>query len=231
MTKALAPAAQKPWLIKHAALAYANQWFMTDRGFLQELRPTHDLKISAEPIGRLAAKYMVARHFKKPERGQRDHRWTEVSKHLRQTLIDLSDSVVTSTEIQTLAARLGKVAPTREGTKMSLLSAATKFLWFAGQHNVRILDKRAVASLSDLEQVSGIGSNYDEYRKAWENQFAAHEAEISDTLKELPNQLSWSRISIECHSTAASAFQTPWFKDRVFDKYLWIAGAESGGFE
>lgn len=230
MTKGLASTAQ-PWLIKHAALAYANQWFMTDRGFLQELRPNHDLIVSAEPIGRLAAKYMVARHFKKPEQGQRDHRWTKVAKHLRQTLMGLSDSVVTPTEIHALAARLGKVAPTREGTEMTLLSAATKFLWFAGQHNVRILDKRAVASLSELEQVSGIGTNYGEYRKAWENQFEAHEAEICDAIRKLPSQLRWSRISFEFHSSAASVFQSAWFKDRVFDKYLWIVGAESGGFE
>ena len=52
-------------LFKHYALSHANQWFMLDRQFMQNLNPSHAVAgdIDARFLGRLAVKYKVARNF------------------------------------------------------------------------------------------------------------------------------------------------------------------------
>lgn len=218
--------ARIPWLVNHSALSYANQWFVTDREFMRKLQLHDSNEIDAKQLGKLAAKYMVARSFKKDgSDGAVDRRWTTAAAHLKQAW---HGTRPINDEVHALAGRLGKVAPKTGTTEQKLISAATKFLWFAGKHNVRILDKRAVVALSQLTSLRGLGTDYSTYATAWQEQFSAHQRELEKAVSKLPAQLAWTRIDPKFHAEAKAVFQEAWFTDRVFDKYLWTIGATEG---
>lgn len=143
------PHARMHWLLKHSALSYANQWFMTDRELLRNLVDADSSDVNATVLGDLAAKYMVARGFKKNEGDPHlsSQRWIKAAVHLKDSF--LRDEPV-EVKVRALAIDLGRVAPVQSPNGTNLLSAATKFLWFAGQHKVRILDRRAVEALGRL---------------------------------------------------------------------------------
>lgn len=217
--------------MKYSALSYANQWFMIDRNFMNELgKKNNTREIDAAVLGKLAAKYMVARGFKTEENDppQSDTRWVKAAEHLT--------AAVQSTEcagdkVCALAHELGEVAPVNKNIKAYLLSAATKFLWFAGEHEVRILDRRAVNALGFLGGNRGkLGVNYRQYAEAWGAQFVGHKEALKGACSTLPCQLEWTCIPSHVHCEAKAAFKETWFADRVFDKYLWTLGAGATSF-
>jgi len=218
-----------PWLLKHSALSYANQWFMTDRKYMKELRKKGSQEIDAPVLGDLAAKYMVARGFK-TEKGNplsNSQRWVRAAEHLAAAA---QSAGKTEVKVHALAIELGKVAPVKSKTGTNLLSAATKFLWFAGEHEVRILDKRAVDALGRLRGVRGkLGVDYEQYAAVWKDQLDLHKGVLGEALVDLPRQLAWSCIPSDVHAEAKAVFKEPWFTDRIFDKYLWTLGVGADG--
>jgi len=63
-------------------------------------------------------------------------------------------------------------------------------------------------------------ADYSEYCKAWRRQYTTHKEEIAAAVARLPHMLPFVR---ECgvsekHLTALA--NAPWFRERVFDKYL-----------
>ncbi|WP_156407734.1 hypothetical protein [Achromobacter sp. Root83] len=218
-----------PWLMKHSALSYANQWFMTDRKFMKELRKNGSRVIDALVLGDLAAKYMVARGFKteKDNPHSSSQRWVTAAAHLTAAAQSAEHAEV---KVHTLAIELGKVAPVKSITGTNLLSAATKFLWFAGEHEVRILDKRAVDALGRLRGVRGkLGVDYEQYAAVWKDQLDAHKGVLAEALVDLPRQLAWTCIPSDVHAEAKAVFKERWFADRIFDKYLWTLGVGADG--
>lgn len=215
--------------MKHSALSYANQWFMTDRKFMKELKKNGSRAVDALVLGDLAAKYMVARGFK-IEKGKpllSSQRWVTAAAHLTAVAQSAKPAEV---KVHTLAIELGKVAPAQNTTGTYLLSAATKFLWFAGEHNVRILDKRAVDALGRLSGVRGkLGVDYEQYAAVWKDQLDAHKGVLAEALVDLPSQLAWTCIPPDVHAEAKAVFEELWFADRIFDKYLWTIGVGADG--
>jgi hypothetical protein len=223
------PDAKMPWLMKHAALSYATQWFMTDRALMRGLFDAGSSEVNAAMLGELAAKYMVARGFKKDEGGAHssNQRWIKAAVHLKDSV--LRDEPV-RVKVRTLAIDLGRVAPVQSATGTNLLSASTKFLWFAGEHKVRILDRRAVEALGRLRGRRGkLGSDYALYDEVWQEQYDEHQDALGEAVAELPGQLAWSLIPSQEHGEAKAVFKEPWFIDRVFDKYLWTLGVSAEG--
>lgn len=223
------PDARMPWLMKHSALSYANQWFTTDKALIRGLVDTDSNEVNAAVLGDLAAKYMVARGFKndKDNPHSSNQRWIKAAFHLKASV--LIDEPV-EVKVRTLAIDLGRVAPVQNTTGANLLSAATKFLWFAGKHKVRILDRRAVEALGRLRGRRGkLGSDYALYDEVWQEQFDKHQAVLVQAVAELPGQLDWSLIPSQEHTEANAIFKQPWFIDRVFDKYLWTLGVSAEG--
>ena len=215
--------------MKHSALSYANQWFMTDRALIRGLIDADSSEVNANVLGDLAAKYMVARGFKKNTDNTHpsSQRWIKAAVHLKDSV--LTDEPV-EVKVHALAIDLGRVAPVQNATGTNLLSAATKFLWFAGQHKVRILDRRAVEALGRLRGLRGkLGSDYALYDEVWQEQFNEHQGILGEAVAELPYQLDWSLIPSQEHTEAKAVFKLPWFIDRVFDNYLWTLGVSSEG--
>lgn len=224
------PKENATWLMKHSALSYANQWVMTDRRFMKKLKKNGSRAIDALVLGDLAAKYMVARGFKieKDNPLSRSQRWETAAAHLTAAIKSGERAEV---KVRNLSIELGKIAPVKSTNGRKLLSAATKFLWFAGEYEVRILDKRAVVALGSLRGVRGeLGVDYQQYAAVWKDQFEAHKGILAEALVELPHQLAWTCIPSDLHAEAKAVIKEPWFADRIFDKYLWTlgVGADSG---
>lgn len=51
------------------------------------------------------------------------------------------------------------------------------------------------------------------------------EAEIVKALERLPEALTWSTVPPDKHDEVFAAKEELWFKERVFDKYLWTIGS------
>lgn len=202
-------------LYKHAALNYAHQWFTTDKAFMQKIRSGKSSKIDPATVQEIAANYMVARGFKKNDANI----WGRVANKLEE-FIASNDQ-----DIEKLATDLGGISPRQGGANPPrLISAATKFLWFAGRHEIKIYDKRAVSALHKLSRLPRTTKTYAAYATAWSSEYDIHKAEIRRVIAELPNQLEWSGIDQDSYSEAKRAFKKSWFEDRVFDKCLWLHG-------
>lgn len=234
-------------LIKPCALAYLNQWHKTDRGILKRLSEADSSTDLAKAIQSLAAKYQVARNFptKAIEIAHGKEcvmeRWMQVGQAVKAAQLPDYDH---SRVIHELADKLGTIFHMKDMSKArpTLISAATKFLWFQGHSAIRIYDKRAVDALNLMqkERVQSnrkkgwkVDRNYELYARAWQQEYLAHESQIIMAIEQLPRNFDWSIIPIgEERSKALAEMKTVRFRERVFDKFLWTIGEiEKGDIE
>lgn len=140
-------------LVRYSAFSYLQQWYRTDRQLMEAFANARGGQVAVRDLKSLAVKYMVARNFKsaKLAEAEVDLRWKGVARHIAATK-RRTDAAIEDC-IQDLAGKLGQAFPTAIGkASPTLLSAASKFLWFSGLHDVRIYDKRAVKALNALQK-------------------------------------------------------------------------------
>lgn len=107
------------------------------------------------------------------------------------------------------------------------VSAASKFLWLRFRSPVVIFDSRAIGWLRANGYKVPYAGGYKEYRKHWLAAFSDHEKEISKACAGLAEVKDYSLAFEEKEKHVAEISQARWFKERVFDKYLWFNA--SGG--
>jgi hypothetical protein len=232
------------YLIKPCALAYLNQWYKTDKRIVQRISEANSTTQLANAIRSLAIDYQVVRNFpiKKIEeahgKAEVEQRWRKVAQEVKKFRLDPEDH---RGSIHELADRLGSIFHTdgHGKAKPTLISAATKFLWFSGRFEVQIYDKRAVDALNPMQkkraQEEGrrgwlVGGDYGKYSQAWRQEYLAREFELSQAIKELSRRLEWSLIPEgKDRREILSELETEHFRERVFDKYLWTLGERKGG--
>lgn len=227
-------------LIKPSTIAYLNQWYKSDRLLMESLAPSNPNGLG-ENFRRLAAKYMVARNFsttniKKSGRSEKTAQlWSQVATAV--CSVDINDRTLDHKMVHDLANKLGEIFPPKSGGKSvqpTLLSAATKFLWFRGHTSIRIYDKRAVEALNQLQKLRErksrrVNGDYASFAKAWNEEFRSYKPELMEAQSELPNQLDWSIVPQDEHDKALRVAQKKWFSERVFDKFLWTIGTGKKG--
>ena len=222
-------------LILYSALSYVQQWYRTDREFMSALSGGEGHRIAVGDIRRLATKYMVARNFKSSALAADElaRRWRAITRHVeavRDGMYSTQDQ-----RVNDLALRLGQVFPAAKGKSSPvLLSAASKFLWFAGLRDVRIYDKRAVSALAVLQKERAlsegrswqrVAASYQGFASVWKEECDAHSSDICAAAKAVAGVLDWSIIPAGSNRVAAMRVaKEQWFRDRVFDKYLWTLG-------
>lgn len=217
-------------LFKHSALSYLNQWYVTDRHFMKEISAESKSDQLGDAFRRLAIAYVVVRNFHiadiKKNKELQEKFWNNVAtKVCNSTLFEDSP---TKEDVNFLAKSLGQYT---KSSSSNLISAATKFLWFSGYHNIRIYDKRAVKALNDIRKITRkksfrVDGDYKAFAAEWDSQFEINLAKIDLVIKELPDILAWSIIPSEDHNAALQVIKEKWFKERVLDKYLWTKGEE-----
>ena len=199
-------------------------------------------------LQKLGAKYQVARNFamssvaKEKREKQARILWEKVARYVEDAAAESKSKAVETVTV--LANDLGKVFPGKAGSvDPTLLSAATKFLWFSGRHDIRIYDRRAIAALNSWckDHPSGdrrgwrVDGSYTDFATEWNRMYQAHEVAIRDAVTSLKRAFKWSLIPKGADQDAArAAMRQKWFLDRVFDKHLWTIGASDetrvGGF-
>ncbi len=213
---------------KHSALNYLNQWYITDRYFMKEMSAAHESASLGDTYRRLAIKYMVARNFHiknlKERKDLLENFWNDIAAVVcdAESYQDFSKKE----DVNLLAKSLGKYT---KSTEANLISAATKFLWFKGHHNVRIYDKRAVKALNYIRKGTKkksfrVDGDYIAFVAEWNEQFKKNLPKINQAVNELKTVLEWSVIPIEDHELALKVSKQHWFKERILDKYLWTQG-------
>lgn len=213
---------------KHSALSYLNQWYTTDRDFMKKISAESKHAQRGNAFKSLAKDYIVARNFYikdiKEDKDLLENFWNNVATKVCNAT--MFEDAPTKEDVNFLAKSLGQYA---KSSKANLISAATKFLWFSGYHNIRIYDKRAVNALNKIRKIKGIKSfkvdgDYEVFATEWDNQFKNNLPKITQAVGELKTMLEWSVIPKEDHASALQVIQEQWFKERVLDKYLWTKG-------
>lgn len=222
-------------LMKHAAFGYLSQWHQTDSDLMANIVLEETLEKQGQAFSKLATKYQVIRTF--PIKKIRDtegdkgvaKRWRKVATSVARVQLDESDASATADKVHTLALRLGEIFSAKDDPKEnpSLISAATKFLWFAGNTSIRIYDKRAVEALNELSGSDPVNGDYGAYAKAWDEEFNKRKQMVKTTIRGSIAHIDWSAIPEGVARTLAiKVSKTEWFGDRVFDKFLWTSGAK-----
>lgn len=224
-------------LIYRSALAYIEQWYVTDRRYMGILSTSTVGNTPSERVKKLADKYMVARNFVSRDLDKTDsgRYWDEVVKCVSD--VANAATIPLAEAVDGLARQLGKIFPdSRSRSAPALLSAASKFLWFSGRHDVRIYDKRAVEALNELRRAQcratgqrgwRVNGSYETFVDAWDREYATLHQAVHVATEQLHTVLDWSIIPDGTERIAAlKTAREAWFHERVFDKYLWTIGAK-----
>ena len=242
-------------LFYHSSLSYLNQWYVIDRHFINILSSSSDGEALSECLRKLSAEYRVARNFtmsrattndfekqaqplsKQTDDGKKLARqlWMRVAS-LVQCAAEEHENDATKT-VAILADSLGKVFPGKDkSAKPTLLSAASKFLWFSGRYDIRIYDSRATLALNAWckehratdRRGWRVDGSYSDFAKEWGRMYETFKRSIGTVVNELELAMHWSLVPGNDQDSARSAMQQQWFHDRVFDKYLWTVGTSLG---
>ena len=102
------------------------------------------------------------------------------------------------------------------------VSAASKLLWLSSRDPFIIYDSRADYALR--QQFKARFGGYREYASVWRNAYVNHEAAIAKAVEELPKARVFMRTAPPLDHEILSIARKTWFKERVFDKFLWEIG-------
>ena len=195
------------------ALAYLNDWWQYDRSFVKGLQPSNNRKIRLYWLKEAAAYYQVIRNFAEEyDKGERLGKALDALDELKDPIT--SDNI--NTNVNTLAALF------KSSYKQNLLSAASKFLWIRYKSPVVIYDDRARRGLKLVARIKRLGTGYSPYRETWLKLFEKYTTGNSahDGLSILKDYAPSDSDKAELESILG----TDWFRERVFDKFLWWNG-------
>jgi len=201
---------------KFFALSYLNDWSNDDKAFVDGLLPGVREEDRLKSLLDAANYYRVSRGFPtlkdKPE--------SEQHKRFKFPLDELDKvRTVTLQNVDEVVCKLAKVFKTEYGD--NLVAAASKFLWLRHQSPVVIYDGLAFGSIKKLCGKPLVERDYPPYRQQWQLQFTEHEDQIRAACTELVEVKSWSLARLVCDDRIKELVSKLWFRERVFDKYLW----------
>jgi len=105
------------------------------------------------------------------------------------------------------------------------LSAASKLLWLKHIREYIILDSRAIAALHKLGHRFG-KRNYVEYCRAWRYEYVCHAKNIRTASAKLVKMRDFFPAWHTDSKAMSKLLSQPWFRERVFDIYLWEVGGD-----
>ena len=194
---------------RYFALRYLDDWWTDDRHFVAGVQLERDRSHRLATLRRAAIYYKVTRTLPTLDGEERLSAALDAVDHVASPITEETvDDVVCG-----LASRL------KELYGRYAISAASKLLWIRHRWPVVILDDQADLCLRRSGCRFGKGE-YRPYRKEWRQQFAEREAQIREACEELQLARGFSRAEVTSDELAELT-ATPWFRERVFDKYLW----------
>jgi hypothetical protein len=217
---------------KPLALQYLNQWYETDINFSVAIQSLN-VDEAARGLNNLASAYSLNRNLAMKDITGKDARRNVRLARLRSIALDLPNiPAVPMTDLERFVWGFGETIGktflrqrNKEGLTTNQLSAASKFLWFAGLYRVRIFDSQAYAALYDKKTLS----RYRNFCAKWEDAFKDAQPTISQACDALATEqiLEWTTAYTEVGTKELIAeIRSLRFCERVFDRHLWIKGAQ-----
>jgi hypothetical protein len=103
------------------------------------------------------------------------------------------------------------------------VSAASKLLWLTFRSPYIIYDARAVAALRSLG-CEFDNKDYPKYYEAWHSKYDEHKFEIEQAAEHLTKLQPFFGAWHDSEDSLRTTASQPWFRERVFDNYLWELG-------
>lgn len=197
------------------ALHYLNLWLSKDRNFCEALEG-HNEAVKLRALTEAAAFYRVARNLPKAY---------DVEKGIPRykPVLDAIDALapITFQEAQLIPSIMDIMSQIsqRYGGR-GVMSLTTKFLWLKMKSPIVIYDSQARKAL---------GTNPGDiraYYSRWREQFNSSCNEINAACASLPIVHEYSVApDVATPQYIEGIASQPWFKERVFDVYLWSLGS------
>jgi hypothetical protein len=198
--------------LEYCALRFLVQWLRREKALY--------LAVSSNPteedIRKALSYFVVSRNFtglrKEPQK----------IGIIRNALIEVRNSQQLSdgAKVERLASDLEKPFKKRN------LSASSKLLWLSLRERVAIYDSRAVKALSGKFKHKFDKRSYQEYLVAWRSQYLEMRAAIEAAVKEIPKARTFMPACPLTDEALVTLSSENWFKERVFDIFLWEVGGD-----
>jgi hypothetical protein len=203
---------------KCCSLQYLNQWLTHDRIYCEVLAGDDEAE-KLKALQKAAAFYRVSRNL---------HTEHDSKKGLPRykPLLDVIDSQVPETFTTNLIEAIERTRDriSRQYGDRGVLSLTTKFLWLRVKTPIIIYDSRARAALGTT--TTDLGSYY----SIWRKQFDDHADDIDVACKSLEHVVEYSvDPQVATTNYVRELSRQQWFKERVFDNYLWNLGPDDEG--
>ena len=202
---------------KYCALYYLNQWLSKDKRYSETLATT-DRAAKLAILKEAANFYRVSRNLPKAgDEGKKLARFAPVL----DILDDIKSSDITRANvIEKIAEISGEISDQYDDAK-GKTSLTSKFLWQKVKSPVVIYDSRVRTALK-LNSTS-----YDDYYKCWHRKYRKSVSQIKQACAALPAMHEYAiDQKIGTREYIAEVAQKPWFRERVFDIYLWHVGSQ-----
>jgi len=196
--------------IKFAAMRFLVQWYHKEKRLYARIRqPRPEL----EDIREALRHFQIARNFAKVKDGDR-------VRAIRSALLKCRHrgSLSPVENVERLAEAFKQADFQRN------ISAASKLLWLSARAPYKIYDERAWNALKSLNAKPGKKGDYAEYCKSWRGEFRAHREQIESAISKLTALQSFLPAPQPTSRRIGALVNNQWFKERVFDIYLWERG-------
>ena len=201
---------------EYAALYYLNWWLAYDRRFCAALSdPSEAIQLSG--LREAAVKYRVARTI------QTKFEKKAGTKRLEPVLAVIRTATPAQFQGEKAVSAILQIADTLSATYgyRGVLSLTTKVLWLKVQHPIIILDSNARLALNVRN------ADLLTYYKTWRKEYGEQRARVAAACQALMDVRSFCLEPHLSRDKLAELSRAEWFRERVFDIYLWHKGASS----
>jgi hypothetical protein len=193
------------------ALKYLLQWQRKEEFLHLQMRSTNP---ELSNLRKALRYFQVARNFK----GLKDDSRAEV---VRDMLLETRARSDLSTDEQVVIL----ASSFNEAEFQYNISAASKLLWLSSQEPI-IYDSRAFIALKEEYGHRGKRKDYQAYCESWNLAYKEAEQAVLNAVNELPKVRAFLPRDTPDDDQLLTLVRKKWFRERVFDLYLWELGGD-----
>lgn len=160
--------------------------------------------------------FQVARNFKGLKLDER-------AEQVRGALLDVRGRSSLSAEQKVIAL----ARSFEEANFQHNMSASSKLLWLSTRRPFIIYDSRALVALQNEYALDARKLDYEAYCLSWRAAYRKSKQDVLRAVNELPKIRSFLPGDTPPDSKLLALVNKPWFRERVFDIYLWELGGDA----
>jgi len=199
---------------EYAAFYYLNWWLAYDRRFCAALSDQSEV-VQLSGLSEAAAKYGVART------AQKKFERKVGAKRFEPILAAIRTAKPTHFEGDNLVPAVLQIARTLSATygDRGVLSLTTKLLWLKIRHPIIIVDANARLALNRRD------ADLSTYYKTWRKEYEEQRTRVDAACEALVDARRFCLVPDLSPEELSKLSGADWFRERVFDIYLWHKGA------